>query len=306
MSKQTRSGAEPAQEKRLDKFTRDWDTEIWKKGYFSGEKLTLPDLRLLLEHFEPLQDLIREIAAPGPQASPTVHDEDDAAPCAEPPAPEVLARMEAELAQEKSQNLRLRTECANVLTSLNDCKATVEALQKDKKAQKKNIDDLKKEREQLKAQLQQTENALASAQASTRPPPALDLLRDDPELAQAIGLAGLPDDDTQALIQTVAILSQLDNLQRLWDALKERCETGNRPASAAERALLEFALTWHNHNWLTLPYRLTEAIPSSAYDYSRHLPSRHTPKGETVAALHLPGIADGSGKPLRKALVRKH
>ena len=157
----------------------------------------------------------------------------------------------------------------------------------------------------MKAHLRQAEDALASVRTSTRPPPALDLLRDDPELAQAIGLAGLPDDDTQALIQTVAVLSQLDNLQRLWDALKERCEAGNRPASASELALLESALAWHNHNWLTRPYRLIEATPSSAYDFSRHLPSRHTPKGETVAALHLPGIADGSGKPLCKALVRK-
>jgi hypothetical protein len=41
----------------------------------------------------------------------------------------------------------------------------------------------------------------------------------------------------------------------------------------------------------------------TAYDFERHLRSRHNTRGETVAALHLPGIADGGGHIVCKALV---
>ena len=160
---------------------------------------------------------------------------------------------------------------------------------------------------QLKKELQQAQKELHASQAELartgNAPMELALLREDTALAQALGLSPLPTDNTQALVQTVAVLAQRDNLERLWSTLKERCETDRRPASASESALLGAALAWHNHNWRTRPYLLIEAAPGMAYDYERHVRSCHTHTGETVAAQHLPGIADGSGTLLCKALV---
>ena len=161
--------------------------------------------------------------------------------------------------------------------------------------------------QQLEQQRQQLQNTLSAAQAqlarSGSAPAELALLRQDTALAQALGLEPLPGDDTQALIQTVAVLSQRDNLERLWNALKDRCEANKRPATAGEHALLQAALDWHNHNWRTRPYRLIEAPPASAYHFDHHQRSRHASTGETISAQHLPGIADGSGRLLCKALV---
>jgi hypothetical protein len=117
-------------------------------------------------------------------------------------------------------------------------------------------------------------------------------------------LADLPADNTQALIQTVAVLAQFDNLKRLWEALKDRCEAGKRAVTDHEHTLLQAALAWHNHNWRSLPLRLIDVAAASRYDYETQLRSRHVTKGETVAAMYLPGIADGSGKTLCKALVQ--
>ena len=49
--------------KRLEKLGGEWDKEA---RVYVMEKLTLPDLRLLLTYFPPLRELIRQIAALGP------------------------------------------------------------------------------------------------------------------------------------------------------------------------------------------------------------------------------------------------
>ena len=122
-------------------------------------------------------------------------------------------------------------------------------------------------------------------------------------MAQAVGVAFFPSDSPAAIIHVVGGGPQRDNLERLWATLKDRCETLNRPANAAECALLQAALHWHNHNWRTRPYRLLEAAARAPYDFEQHLRSRHSSSGERIKAQHLPGIADGSGKLLCKALV---
>lgn len=265
------------------------------------EKLTLPDLKLLLEHCTPLQDLIRALvatpagASPGALAHETAHlrDQASAAQTAQDSAEAALASTQAELAQAHER-------CRAAERDLSQCTAKVQDLLQQNSLQQQAI-------QQLEQQRQQAQNALSVAQAqlarSGSAPAELALLRQDAALAQALGLEPLPGDDTQALIQTVAVLSQRDNLERLWGALKDRCEADKRPATAGEHALLHAALAWHNHNWRTRPYRLIEAAPASAYHFEYHQRSRHSNTGETVAAQHLPGIADGSGRPLCKALV---
>ena len=259
--------------KRLEKLESQW-SEPCDAMLLKG--LTLPDLKLLLEHFTPLQDLIRALVATPAGTSPSA-----------------LASTQAELAQAHER-------CSAAKHDLNQCTTKVQELVEQNRLQQQTM-------QQLEEQCQQLQNTLSAAQAqlarSGSAPAELALLRQDTALAQALGLEPLPGDDTQALIQTVAVLSQRDNLERLWNALKDRCEANKRPATAGEHALLQAALDWHNHNWRTRPYRLIEAPPASTYHFDHHLRSRHASTGETISAQHLPGIADGSGRPLCKALV---
>ena len=281
--------------KRLEKLESQW-SEPYDAMLLKG--LTLPELKLLLEHFTPLQDLIRALvatpagASPGALAHETASLRDQAS-AAQDSAEAALASTQAELAQAHER-------CRAAKHDLNQCTTKVQELVEQNRLQKQTV-------QQLEQQCQQLQNDLSAAQAqlarSGSAPAELALLRQDTALAQALGLEPLPGDDTQALIQTVAVLSQRDNLERLWNALKDRCEANKRPATAGEHALLQAALDWHNHNWRTRPYRLIEAPPASTYHFDHHQRSRHASTGETISAQHLPGIADGSGRPLCKALV---
>lgn len=285
--------------KRLEKLASHWT----ESPGFGLSNLTLPDLRLLLEHFEPLRELLRHIAAPTQHTALTAEEQSGAAP--QPATLQTMGQLQAELQQAHSECSHLKSQGQAAQHDLAACNATVKKLLQEEKKLQQNNKILKQDYKQLEKQLQQAQEQLSTCQSiQNHVPPELALLRSDPDMAQRLGLPDLPSNNTQALIQTVAILAQRDNLERLWSALKDRCEADKRPASAPEHALLETALAWHNHNWRTRPYRLIEAAPSSAYHFDNHLRSGHTPTGETVAELHLPGIADGSGKPLCKALVR--
>lgn len=271
--------------KQLEKLGEQWREPVSD----SSEKLALADLRLLLEHFVPLQELIRRIAVTSPgETSGTETEPADSA--------ETLTSTQAEQQQALDQ-------CGALVRDPTHCTATMQQLLQSN-------EELKRIRTQLEARLQQLQEELGDCQAehsrNTRVPAELILLRSDAELAQQMGLAELPSDSMTAMIQVVAVLAQRDSLDRLWNVLRERCEALRRPVTQAEHALLKNALTWYNHNWDTRPYRFIEAVPGKVYDYTQHLRSRHSSSGETLSALHLPGIADGSGKPLCKALVTTH
>ncbi len=296
-------------QKRLDKLSDEWE-----KGGFLAEKLTAADLRLLLGHFTPLQDLVRAIVA-GPSITPTdtvyASDQGDGEASIRKDTPAAqgqhgtelraqLERAQAELQLVHHQLTQTQSELEQshrtglaLKTDLSDCTQASKQLLQDKKA--------------LERQQQASENELAQcrldlARAGSAPP-QLQLLRQDEALAHALGLQALAQDDTQATIQMVAVNAQRDNLERIWSALKDHCEAQQRTASTAERDLLESALTWYNHNWQTRPYQVINPAAGAPYQYEHHQRSRHTASGETIAAVVLPGIADGSGRPLCKAVV---
>lgn len=284
---------------RLEKMEAQWSEPC---SAWSLDKLTLPDLKLLLEHFTPLQDLIRALVATPAGANPSaltnetanLRDQASAAHAAQTQAETTLASTQAELEQAQER-------CRAAQQDLSECTATAQKLAQENHSLQQTIQKLEQRCQRLQQDLSATQQQLSR---SSLAPAELTLLRQDTALAKALGLEALPADDTQALIQVVAVLSQRDNLERLWNALKDRCEAEQRPATAGEHALLHAALAWHNHNWRTRPFRLIEAAPASAYNFESHQRSRHTSTGETISAQHLPGIADGSGRPLCKALVR--
>ena len=290
---------------RLEKLGGEW-TEAYEK--WSSEKLTVPDLKLLLEHFAPLQELIRAlVAAPAGTAPAALVDETNAlraqisdAKSRLSDAEDKLSKAETARAQTLAELAEANSKCSALQDDLKQCNAGTKTLLQQNKQHEQANKQLQKDWQAADKKLQASQAELARAGSA---PPELALLRQDTALAQALSLSPLPSSDTEALVQTVAVLAQRDNLERLWGVLKERCEAEHRPASAAEQALLSAALAWYNYNWRTRPYRLIDAAPAAAYDFNAHLRSRHTTTGEAITAQLLPGIADGSGNPLCKALV---
>jgi len=271
--------------KRLEKLSSQWETN--KQTFV--DRLSLPDLRLLLERHPPLQELIRSIVN-----APAAPGEAPARPLAE--AQTLNATHTAlNVARQELEDLHRRyTELEKELA------ATQHRYVQESAAQQQEIQQLKKLLQEERTALESTRSDLARAAC---PPAELSILREDAELAKQLELGNLPDDSSQALIQAVAVLAQRENLDRLWSLLKDRCEVENRAASPAERALLTNALGWYNHNWRSKPYRLIETRTNTPFDYEQNLRSHHTPSGEAVIELRLPGFADGSGKPRCKALV---
>lgn len=300
--------------KRLEKLKIEWDK---KPGSFLLEKITVQDLRLLLENFEPLRALIQSLATQQPNQlttevsktlpTKTSTDNIEQYKKAVTEATEELTKTKDLLVTAKEKIITLKDEIETQTQANNELeKELLESKQNNQAFAKQQEIDLK-DKQKLTRQLSETEQQVAEYKLKlaeqNKSLDEINFLRNEPELTQRLDLGNLPSDNTQALIQIVAVLAQKDNLERLWQALKTRCEAERRAASNDELQLLKTALAWYNHNWRTRPFQLIEMPSGSSYDYEQHQKSSHTSGGETVHALHLPGIADGSGKPLCKALV---
>ena len=277
--------------KRLEKLGDNWEEPVSTWGL---EKLTLADLRLLLEHHTPLQDLLRAIVTSSADGSLVMVAKE----------PTVLLESTAE---EDTSSRSVDAGYARMQSELGEAQAHCGALQNDLEKCTAATQQLLQANGKLEKQLRQAQKELASCRSelarSCNAPEALVLLRRASELAQRLELADLPDDDTQALIRTVAVLSQMNNIERLWDTLKEACERESRPASAEETALLKTALDWHNHNWQKKPFALHRPGEGKHFDFSKEQRAAPFSGGETLSAVWLPGIVASNGAVQKKALV---
>lgn len=267
---------------RLAKLSADWN-----ESRVSSSEFNAADLRMMLEGHAPLWDLIRSIVA------------DTSKPTGFVPGGTTATEMSNSSGDIQALQKDLETAKQQLHNSAIEIESSLGKIQELEEKNKVLIS----ERLALTSQLLQCKADLLRAQSLYSDTPALTLLRADQQLAKNMGLSDLSDDDVKALIQIVAVLSQRDNVKRLWETLRDRCESEKRPAADDEIALLHSALAWHNHNWSTLPYRLIETAPGNRYDYKIHLRSRHVTKGETIVAMYLPGIQDGAGDALSKTLV---
>jgi len=281
------------QQKRLDKLAKSWDDE--PSIFLVSDYLTLPDLRLLLEHFPPLQALIRALAAPDESAAQAA---DSPHPTPALPAANWKA-LESELRDLKAQLAETQDAWRQSQTEAQRLKQTLSATEAELQQNQERLRWLEAENTRLARERDQATRQLAAL----APHPILTIIQRLPDLAEAFALNPPADASPQeALIRAVAILSQRDNIERLWDHLKDRCNRDRRPAHADERELLTTALEWHNLNWQR-PYQLQTPPQGSSYQYETQQRCTATPSGERIQAVWLPGIADPNGKPLRKALV---
>jgi DNA repair exonuclease SbcCD ATPase subunit len=277
------------QQKRLDELAKSWDGE---PSFFPG-KLSLFDLRLLLEHFPPLQALIRALAAPDDSAALAADSPRPTPPAAKWKALESeLHDLEAQLAETQASWRQSQAEAQRLKQTLSAAQAELQQNQERLRRLEAENTRLARERDQATRQL-----------AALAPHPLLTIIQRLPDLAEAFALIPPADANPQeALIRAVAILSQRENIERLWDHLKDRCNRDRRPAHAEELEFLTTALAWHNLNWQR-PYQLQTPPQGSSYQYDSQQRCTAASTGERIQAVWLPGIADPNGNPLRKALV---
>lgn len=325
-------------QERLNELAKQWGEQA-KPAMF--DKFTPADLRLLLERFAPLQQLIHKIATDdAPVVSNLAHTPAEE----QPPANNAeVTRLQQKIAALNTELETLQQQSAQdkqqLVQAAEAQKAQNQQLQQyaDSKAQhEQQLAQLGYELKQLTASHKQTQKQLVNCEqqlqqekdaanryqqqasqleqevaslgkqlAQFQPPAQLQILRSDTELTRSLGL-DLTGNDQQALIAMVAVLAQKDNLERLWDSLRERCDAEKRAASAQEQALLTAALSWYNHNWKSRPFQLLEPATGTGFNFEQHQKAKHQTDGETIKQVWLPGLADGAGKPLRKSLVLTH
>lgn len=287
-------GLSGKQQKRLDELAKDWEAEC--KGIFSG--FSLSDLHLLLQHFAPLQQLIRQLAV----------SEDPVQTDVRQPVSTAYGDETLSLAQEAaSVNPDQRDELAALLQQERDLRTQLENKLSDATSHLSHSQQQCQRLEQTLQQLQQQQqrhHAELDALRQSGQSPVVTLLCQDVSLATDLGLDGMGADGSADLVRCVAVLSQLDTIRQLWDLLKARCEQQLRPASDGELALLGSALAWHNHNWRQKPYQLYQPALASSFDFNKAQRALGTPpSGESLRGVWLPGISDHAGRMQKKALV---
>lgn len=271
--------------KRLERLGEEWYKE--SSAYLLAN-LSAPDLRLLLENFRPLRELIRQIAATASGQIPSA--------AARQAVDAACSQAESERDAASAENLALQEQ-------FDACHQDQIELRKKLQSSQELQNQLEAENRRLTGELSAQQRELVKVRQHAGLPPVLGLLRREPALAGRLGLANLPDDANQALIRTVAVLSQMGSIERLWETLKETCERESRPASTEETALLQTALDWHNHNWQKKPFALHCPGDGKPFDFSRELRAAESPSGDTLTSLWLPGIVSGNGSVQKKALV---
>ncbi|MFQ2688821.1 hypothetical protein ACK30Z_17955 [Aeromonas caviae] len=287
-------GLSGKQQKRLDELAKGWEAEC--KGIFSG--FSLSDLHLLLQHFAPLQQLIRQLAV----------SEDPVQTDVRQPVSTAYGDETLSLAQEAaSVNPDQRDELAALLQQERDLRTQLENKLSDATSHLSHSQQQCQRLEQTLQQLQQQQqrhHAELDALRQSGQSPVVTLLCQDVSLATDLGLDGMGADGSADLVRCVAVLSQLDTIRQLWDLLKARCEQQLRPASDGELALLGSALAWHNHNWRQKPYQLYQPALASSFDFNKAQRALGTPpSGESLRGVWLPGISDHAGRMQKKALV---
>lgn len=301
------------QQKRLDELANDWD--VGSSGL--SLSLHLSDLRLLLQHFAPLKQLIRQVAMDNENVVPTEIKHISTITCGlgEQRSSVASAEQEQDKVGKLTSQLQLESGLrAQIETQLEDATAQLSQLQKDyqqlelarqqehalRLEEQAKCRETKSRLQQLQQDYQTELNALKRSVQS----PVTEMLYQDVALANALGLDDMGRDARIDFVRCVAVLSQFDTIKQLWDELKDRCEQQERAVTVNELMLLENALSWHNYNWQQKPYRLYRPTPGVSFDFNRQQRAvGSSNSGELLCDIWLPGISDHVGRLQKKALV---
>jgi hypothetical protein len=128
----------------------------------------------------------------------------------------------------------------------------------------------------------------------------LDAVKADADLAEAWLMAD--ESEGRQLVRLLAIVSEWDEVLRLWGRLADRCKNGRRSATDEEVGILEAVLHFNNLRWRDRSAALVSAKVGA--DFRHEEMERGTPKGNAVEEVWLPGIANAAGQIQKKTLVK--
>lgn len=301
----TKGNLSERERKRLELLEKAWGEEV---GKLVAMSLSPADLRLLFEHFEPLQALVRRLATDAPLA--------EALDANEKPRSAGKKPARAQCDDLETRVRQLEDELGHAYQMARQAQQQLADVERQNRIQQQRFEaELKEAREDLrKAQAvannerlarQACEGRVAELKAQSHfgtAGQAFAALRADPEIASRLGLSGLGD-DVDSLVRVVAVLAQKDNVLRLLDALSDSAQKRKEPLAAGERALINAAVRWLNHNWQTKPYELEEPKHGTAFESDRHRRARYTPTGETINRVLVPGLRSSTGALEYKPVV---
>ena len=275
--------------KRVERLQEDGPKGV--KGGWSLEKLTYPDLQLLLIADPTIQDLIRQIVE-SMLAAPEEEDTTDAVESASDASEqdETEAEPPAKLKKVKSKaSAALNTRHASLNIAPPPPPAPVIKIERVIEKVPYEVRVEVPVQDPLRGQLA-PELALLKA------------VKADAELAQAWLWAD--ESEGRQLVRLLAVLSEWDEVLRLWSCLADRCKNGQRAATPAELHLLQAALALHNLRWRDRSARLVRA--DSGVPFHHESMERGPSKGNTVAGVWLPGLENAAGQAQKKPLVDLH
>lgn len=181
-------------------------------------------------------------------------------------------------------------------------KASLEKLEKDLGQAQREKSDIAKENGGLKKKLEDAQTQYQELEKKGCPNPQQTALlthlrQDEAFIDQFFKATKLAGDEQAALVQLVAVLAQQENIKRLMEFYKSRCEQQKAQLSADDEQVLESALAWHNANWPDKPYDFERPQVGKPYNYEQHM-RLLSMSGEVINAVWLPGIPMLKIKPL--------
>lgn len=128
----------------------------------------------------------------------------------------------------------------------------------------------------------------------------LSAIEADAELCR-LWLGELSDNEGEKLLKLVANAANWDRVEELWDLLALRCKNTKQASSENMQVLLQGCVVLHNLTWQGRAASLPTVPVGEVFDFKQH--DRGTPNGETIAALWLPGLKNAAGTLRKKPLV---
>jgi hypothetical protein len=268
--------------KRLEKLQEDGHKEIDSWGV---EKLTYPDLQLLLCADPTTQKLIRQIVAH--MFATQENEEAEVAEGSEADAPQKTKELKS-----KTSNA-LKPESASQIV-VQPAPPIIQYVDRIKEVIKEVI-------KQVPVEVRVEVPVLDPLRAELAPElTLLKAVKADAELKEAWLWAA--ENEGRQLVRLLAMLAEWDEVLSLWGRLAERCKNGQRAATRAELSILQAALELHNLRWRDRAARLLTADMGATFHHETM--ERGTTKGSTVAEVWLPGLENAAGQALKKPLVK--
>jgi hypothetical protein len=128
----------------------------------------------------------------------------------------------------------------------------------------------------------------------------LNTVKADAELAESWLWA--QESEGRQLVRLLAMLSEWDEVLSLWGRLADRCKSGQRAATQSELVILRAALDLHNLHWRDRAAKLVMAEVGASFHHETM--ERGSIKGSTVAEVWLPGLDNAAGQVQKKPVVK--